>query len=1545
MIRQIVVDPRPRLERRAHHDRARLERRQRHAVAPQDRVADHRRYPRPRRHDADQVERIGGRDAHQLADGRRRAHRAQLVERLGQRELLADEAGHEAPAADLAAGLEPTQRHRQLAPRRQRGLAHQQIAEHHAVASQELARRGLGIHRVGAGLTEQRPATGGGRQRAHGLRRPRALFLAGATHRLAPRVGRLDGAAGRRVEPTAQRLAALALDQHPQRREAIGRRQPGRHQLPQRVLDRVGREADVGHQLGEEHRAAGAQPRRHRRGLGRQRRSFVVGRQWRPQPRRVGATEQRQRRRARRRDPRPVAIGLARRQPAPRDRAAEAQLIEPGRVVAVEPRGQDLALPRAGRGLEPRQLIEHARQAVGADHLGALGHPLPAQEEPHERAGVDRLDLAAQPHQREPMDARQDPAVAPLDPVQLVVGGGDRIRHGHRCRRASPGERAAQDVAVGLEAEQRLEHRAGPEPQLGRQRAGGARAAAVEVRGHDAAQRDVGLEHRGPARRRQRRRRVGVGHHAAHRAQPLGRHPPAARRARAVRRPGEQRRAPRGGQRVEPRRLGRQRPRARRRHQPQGLQRVVQLVRIPDDRRHLVLGGGDGLGRQGARRLRHLLRQAAAQVDRAGPALLERRVVEERVGVGVQELVAERRRLDHIARQHLDLAALDRRAQRGQPGAVERLGQAVADGVLHQRVIGDLAIADHGLEARLGLGEHHAQQIGRAHAHQVGRDLLAAHAPRHRQRARHVPPPPHLEHRLIEQRLDQHLLGDVRRHVAEHRRQREAVRLTQRDHDAIIGGGGLELEVEAAAEPLAQRQAPRAVEPTAQRRVDDELHAAALVEEPLGDQQILARQRAQRRASGRQVRDHLLGGAAAHRGLVHQPRRQRAPGLAVAEPTIELPSQLAHLVGQLPGPRRRLAEPERDRRWLAVGVLDEDPAVLDAVDLPRGVAEQEDVAGAGVDREVLVDVADPGPARVLDHRVVGVVGDRATRGDREEPRAAPGLQPTADAIAVQELTDPPPLRHPVTQHRHDLVELRPRELRVRRRRSDQLEQLVLAQLLRRASGDDLLAQDVDRRDAHGQLVEVAPPHAADQRRALDQLIAGHREQPALGHGAHRVTGSTDPLQERRERARRADLHHEIDRADVDAELERRGRHRALHRARLEPLLGGEPALARHRAVVRHHLALAEALLERVADPLDQPARVDEHQRRVVLPDQLGDAVVDPAHLLERRHRGQLVVGDLDREVDVAAVTAVDDRRRRPAPAEQRGHPLDRLLGRRQPDPHRRATGGLRHQAIESLERQRQVRAALVAGDGVDLVDDHRAHLAERGASARGGEQDVDRLRRGHEDVRRPLGHALALGRGRVAGADADLDPRQLDTLARRPRCDLGQRHAQVAVHVVGQRLQRRHVQDVHAIGQRRAQAVFHQLVEAGQERGERLTGAGGRGDQRVLPGGDRRPAAALRGGGLAEALAEPARHQRVEPAQRVRGLHGYTVSGAARTDKPDRSATGSRRRRWPRSRRRGHGGSTPARRPSGPGSRRRRRSRCGRAGCRRCRRRSGRSTD
>ena len=85
--------------------------------------------------------------------------------------------------------------------------------------------------------------------------------------------------------------------------------------------------------------------------------------------------------------------------------------------------------------------------------------------------------------------------------------------------------------------------------------------------------------------------------------------------------------------------------------------------------------------------------------------------------------------------------------------------------------------------------------------------------------------------------------------------------------------------------------------------------------------------------------------------------------------------------------------------------------------------------------------------------------------------------------------------------------------------------------------------------------------------------------------------------------------------------------------------------------------------------------------------------------------------------------------------------LDRALRGRQADALRRRVA----QRLEPLEREREVRAALVARDGVDLVDDHGVDGAQQRATARAGDEQVERLRRGHDEARR-LAHHRARAR-------------------------------------------------------------------------------------------------------------------------------------------------------------------------------------------------------
>jgi len=284
------------------------------------------------------------------------------------------------------------------------------------------------------------------------------------------------------------------------------------------------------------------------------------------------------------------------------------------------------------------------------------------------------------------------------------------------------------------------------------------------------------------------------------------------------------------------------------------------------------------------------------------------------------------------------------------------------------------------------------------------------------------------------------------------------------------------------------------------------------------------------------------------------------------------------------------------------------------------------------------------------------------------------------------------------------------------------------------------------------------------------------------------------------------------------------------------------------------VTVSEPLAELVRHPLGHPPVVHEHQGRPVLLHMPGDQVEDLGHLLGRGDRAELVVGQLQGQVKVAAVPGVHDRApRRPvgvgaavARADQQpGHGLDRPLGGRQPDPLQRLV--LPRKVLEPLQGQRQVRAALVPGHGVDLVDDDGAGRGQHRAAPLGGHQQVQRLRGGDQEIRRLLQHRRALGGGGVPGPHRHPDRRRGQPEPGRGVGDLGQRPLQVQVDVDGQGLQRRHVDHLRARGGVGAGLVGPvDPVDAHQERRQRLPGAGRRRDQRMAAGRDLPPALGLR---------------------------------------------------------------------------------------------------
>ena len=553
-----------------------------------------------------------------------------------------------------------------------------------------------------------------------------------------------------------------------------------------------------------------------------------------------------------------------------------------------------------------------------------------------------------------------------------------------------------------------------------------------------------------------------------------------------------------------------------------------------------------------------------------------------------------------------------------------------------------------------------------------------------------------------------------------------------------------------------------------------------------------------------------------------------------------------------------VALPERHRGRDAGSGRDHDAVARDVLDPPGRGAEQERLARPRLVDHLLVELADAAPVGQVD-REQAAVGDRAGVGDGQRAGAAARADRARHAVPDDPRAQLAELlrRVAAVEHVEHVLELLARQLGVRVGARDERVERVHGQAVvagRGRHGHDLLGEHVERVARHDRGLDPALAHALGNDRALEQVGAELREDAALAGVADVVAGAADPLQARGDRLRRLDLQHEVDGAHVDAELEARGRDQARQLARLQLVLDDQPLLAGQRAVVGARDRLLGELVQPQREPLGAAPAVDEDQRRPVLLDQVEQLRIDRrpdrlarrllARALERVERDVGVGLDhrlhrhVDLQVERLAHAGVDDRARALGADEEAADLLERVLGGRQADPLHISARRL----LQPLERERQVSAALGLRDGVDLVHDHLLDAVEdlRGLA---GQHQVERLRRGDQDVRRVADHRLALPLRRVTGAQGDLDV----------GADAAQRRAQVLLDVVRQRLQRGDVDEPRAVGGR----LGDEPVERPQERGQRLARAGRRRDQRVLAGGDRRPGHGLSRRGSREGTLEP----------------------------------------------------------------------------------------
>ena len=352
------------------------------------------------------LRRVGGGE-HDRGRGVVVALRAQALDRARQRELRAAEALDEVAAPGDADRLQRRELVVQRGEAAGDALGQHLLAGDDAVAlEQQLGLRAAARGRV-LGHREQRrderPAALDLRLRARPPRREPA-----------PAVGP-RGLRPRRAQPRrAQRRVGVVGD--------LARP----HEVPQRLLELLARDAaDVGQQVGEEARAGG-EPLADR----------VVGlalgrllRRRRPEQPHVLAEVERH----------PAGAAAERARADPHELARGAQRVHPRRRVGADAARQHVALPHLGGQREPLQADQRLAQPVGPGARGRVAvDALPVRQEARERALVGRLDLLAQRGERGAPQPPQHLGVAPL------------------ALRAARAQLAAHEVAGGLE---RLQHR------------------------------------------------------------------------------------------------------------------------------------------------------------------------------------------------------------------------------------------------------------------------------------------------------------------------------------------------------------------------------------------------------------------------------------------------------------------------------------------------------------------------------------------------------------------------------------------------------------------------------------------------------------------------------------------------------------------------------------------------------------------------------------------------------------------------------------------------------------------------------------------------------------------------------------------------------------------------------------------------------------------------------------------------------------------------------------------------------------------------------
>ena len=125
-------------------------------------------------------------------------------------------------------------------------------------------------------------------------------------------------------------------------------------------------------------------------------------------------------------------------------------------------------------------------------------------------------------------------------------------------------------------------------------------------------------------------------------------------------------------------------------------------------------------------------------------------------------------------------------------------------------------------------------------------------------------------------------------------------------------------------------------------------------------------------------------------------------------------------------------------------------------------------------------------------------------------------------------------------------------------------------------------------------------------------------------------------------------------------------------------------------------------------------------------------------------------------------------------------------------------------------------------------------------------------------------HVLSILCGRVARANFHSYLRKEKSGGQRVFRNLTQGLPEIFLHVVAQGLERRHVENLHVVGQVVGERLLEQGINRRQKGGQRFARPRGRGNERVFTGTQGRPTGRLDVGRLADGIPKPAGNDGME---------------------------------------------------------------------------------